>query len=57
MKARESGQVRKEAALSGYLQALRERWTGATGGSCDPGTDLDGGCTVRQLLRRIGGRL
>ena len=46
MKAREPGQVRKEAALSGHLQALRECRFGATGGSRGLGTDLDGGCTV-----------
>ncbi len=46
VKAREPGQVRKEAALSGHLQALRECRFGATGGSRGPGTDLDGGCTV-----------
>ena len=51
MEAREPGQVRKEAALSGHLQALRERRTGARDGGRAPGTGFDGGCTVHFLFR------
>src|SRR2546423_1243968 len=47
MSAREPGQVRKEAALSGHRQAMRGRPTGA-GGRWQPSEGhLDGGCTVR----------
>src|SRR3954454_13756739 len=58
MSAREPGQVRKEAALSGHLQALRGRPTGACGLRTRPGAVLDGGCTVRfhRRPRAPGGR-
>src|SRR5450631_1430516 len=47
MKAREPGQVRKEAALSGHLQARRERRTGVIRLWQRLGYSIDRGCTVR----------
>ncbi len=47
MEIREPGQVRKEAALSGHLQALRERRTGATNRRPRLGFHFEGGCTIR----------
>jgi hypothetical protein len=46
METREPGQVRKEAALSGHLQALRERRTGVRNDGRASVTGFDGGCTV-----------
>ena len=56
MEAREPGQVRKEAALSGHLQALRERRTGAAGRRPRPGTGFEGGCTVHFFASVGAGR-
>ena len=52
MSAREPGQVRKEAALSGHRQAQRDRPAGATGRCQRRGVHLEGGCTVRFFPRR-----
>ena len=46
MSAREPGQVRKEAALSGHRQALRGRPAGARRRWTALGDRFDGGCTV-----------
>ncbi len=46
MEARESGQVRKEAALSGDFQAQRERRPESQLHGRAPGTGFEGGCTV-----------
>jgi len=54
MKACEPGQVRKEAALSGHLQAQRECWIGVTDGGSATNTGFRGGCTV--TFRRGSGR-
>src|SRR5437763_8312251 len=52
--AREPGQVREEAALSGSAQAPRVSLTGVQGGLERPGTGFEGGCTVLiQLLCRL----
>jgi len=56
MKAREPGQVRKEAALSGHLQARRERRFGASKRRSRLGYGIDRGCTVHFLAPvRTGG--
>jgi DNA polymerase-3 subunit gamma/tau len=47
MEACEPGQVRKEAALSGNLQARRGCPTGVIRRRPRPGYGIDGGCTVR----------
>src|SRR3954452_23212241 len=46
MSAREPGQVRKEAALSGHREAMRGRPTGATSSERVRGTCFEGGCTA-----------
>src|SRR5438067_8047914 len=55
METREPGQVRKEAALSGHLQAPRERRTGVGKGGRATGHGFEGGCTIRILPARPGG--
>ena len=47
MSAREPGQVRKEAALSGHRQASGVARAGADRSGRARGTGFDGGCTVR----------
>ena len=49
MESCEPGQVRKEAALSGYLQARRERRTGVIKWRPRLGPGFDRGCTVHFL--------
>jgi protein-tyrosine phosphatase len=51
VKAREPGQVRKEAALSGHLQAPRGRRAGVKRRGSAPGTGFKGGCTVNAHFR------
>jgi hypothetical protein len=46
MEPRESGQVRKEAALSGLLQVPRNSLAGAAPRPPRLGDGLEGGCTV-----------
>src|SRR5512135_1964412 len=53
MESCEPGQVRKEAALSGHLQAQRERRTGATNDGRALGPRFDRGCTVRFLFGSV----
>ncbi len=55
METREPGQVRKEAALSGHLQAQRGCRTGVTSDGRAPGPRLDRGCTVRFISVVPGG--
>src|ERR1700757_5336299 len=55
MESCEPGQVRKEAALSGHLQARWERRTGVIRRRSRPGYGIDGGCTVRFSGRRAAG--
>ena len=47
MTAREPGQVREEAALSGHRQAQREFPAGAERSGQPPVAGHDAGCTVR----------
>ena len=53
METREPGQVRKEAALSGHLQARRECRTGAIRRWPRPGYGFEGGCTVHFSRRAV----
>ena len=50
---RESGQVRKEAALSGPAYAQWELLAGAGGPGTASESRLDGGCTVTPSTRRV----
>jgi hypothetical protein len=47
MDGREPGQIREEAALSGTAYAPRGSLAVAQGRRARPGTNFDGGCTVR----------